>query len=60
MRWRETLLNMVKTGVKNYIEIGPGKVLSGMNKRISKNIISSNLCDLSSIENFFKEKRDLL
>ena len=60
VRWRESVLNAEKNGPKEFVEIGSGKVLSGMNKRISKNIISSNLCDLSSIENFFKEKRDLL
>ena len=36
VRWRESVLNMINSGVNNFIEIGPGKVLSGLIKRISK------------------------
>ncbi len=38
VRWRESLLYMVENGTKEFIEIGPGKVLSGLAKRISRNI----------------------
>ena len=38
VRWRESLLYMVKNGINEFIEIGPGKVLSGLTKRISGNI----------------------
>ena len=38
VKWRETLLNMSKSGIENYIEIGPGKVLTGMAKRTIKNV----------------------
>ena len=33
---------MIDKGTKNFIEIGPGKVLSGLIKRIDKNIIDIN------------------
>ena len=38
VRWRESVVYMVNKGVKQFIEIGPGKVLSGLIKRIDKNI----------------------
>ncbi|RPG94233.1 MAG: [acyl-carrier-protein] S-malonyltransferase, partial [Candidatus Pelagibacter sp. TMED253] len=38
VRWRESIINMSKENVNNFIEIGPGKVLSGMVKRTVKNI----------------------
>ena len=38
VRWRESVLLMIDKGVNNFIEIGPGKVLSGLIKRINKDI----------------------
>ena len=37
VRWRESVALMIKKGVTQFIEIGPGKVLSGLVKRIDKN-----------------------
>ena len=39
VRWRENVNLMIKKGTKQFIEIGPGKVLSGLIKRIDKNVI---------------------
>ena len=36
VRWRESVINMIKNGVNHFVEIGPGKVLSGLVKRINK------------------------
>ena len=36
VRWRESVINMINKGVNQFIEIGPGKVLSGLIKRINK------------------------
>jgi len=36
VRWRESVINMIGSGVNHFIEIGPGKVLSGLVKRINK------------------------
>ena len=38
VRWRESVLLMIEKGVTEFIEIGPGKVLSGLVKRISRNV----------------------
>ncbi len=47
VRWRESIIYMIKNGVTNFIEIGPGKVLSGLVKRIDKTI---NVCSINRIE----------
>ena len=38
VRWRESVLLMIEKGITQFIEIGPGKVLSGLVKRIDKNV----------------------
>ena len=38
VRWRESVLLMIDKGISQFIEIGPGKVLSGLIKRIDKNV----------------------
>ena len=38
VRWRESVLIMIDKGINQFIEIGPGKVLSGLIKRINKNV----------------------
>ena len=38
VRWRESVINMINNNVSHFIEIGPGKVLSGLVKRINKEV----------------------
>ena len=38
VRWRESVILMINKGVNQFIEIGPGKVLSGLIKRINRNV----------------------
>ena len=38
VRWRQSVINMTDKGVNHFIEIGPGKVLSGLIKRINKDV----------------------
>ena len=38
VRWRGSVIYMIENGVTNFIEIGPGKVLSGLIKRIDKTV----------------------
>ncbi len=54
VRWRESIINMIKPGNKKFIEIGPGKVLSGLVKRIDRNvelIQVNNIDDLNKLGN---------
>ena len=50
VRWRESVINMINNGVKNFIEIGPGKVLSGLIKRIDKNVKINTINSESDIK----------
>jgi [acyl-carrier-protein] S-malonyltransferase len=51
VRWRESIINISKENVTDFIEIGPGKVLSGMVKRTVKNI---NCFSINSIDDMKK------
>ena len=53
VRWRESIINMSKEGVTEYIEIGPGKVLSGLIKRINKDVKSTSINSIEDIESNF-------
>ncbi len=50
VRWRESILYMINKGVNQFIEIGPGKVLSGLVKRINKDVKISSINSQSDIE----------
>ena len=50
VRWRESIVNMVNYGVSQFIEIGPGKVLSGLIKRINKDVKITSINNQSDIE----------
>ena len=54
VRWRESIINMTGKGVNEFIEIGPGKILSGLIKRINRNVKLNqvnNLIDIKNITN---------
>ena len=50
VRWRESVIYMIKNGVKNFIEIGPGKVLSGLVKRIDKTVNVKTINKLEDLQ----------
>jgi [acyl-carrier-protein] S-malonyltransferase len=54
VQWQRSVEYMVNQGVKTFIEIGPGKVLTGLNKRINADIINININDVTSIKEFLK------
>lgn len=47
--WEQSVQEMITSGVQRFIEIGPGKVLSGLVKRISKDVQIANVQDRSSL-----------
>ena len=51
VRWRESIINMVKNDVNHFIEIGPGKVLSGLVKRINRDVKINTINSMEDIKN---------
>ena len=51
VRWRESILNMHKEGIKNFVEIGPGKVLTSMVKRTVKEAKCFSINSIADIKN---------
>ncbi len=61
--WTQTINNIVNDGIMNFIEIGPGKVLAGLNKKINSEINTFNIYDVTSLNNIIesiKEKEGCL
>ena len=58
VKWRETIINISNEGVSNFVEIGPGKVLTGMVKRTVKNVNCfsiNSIDDIKNLKNEFKK-----
>ena len=55
VRWRESIINLSGMGISNFIEIGPGKVLSGMVKRTIKNVNNFSINSVDDIKNLKNE-----
>ena len=51
VRWRESILKMIKNDVNHFIEIGPGKVLSGLIKRINRDVFVNTINNEEDIKN---------
>ncbi len=51
VRWRESVINMINNDVNHFIEIGPGKVLSGLIKRINRNVKINTINSQEDIQN---------
>ena len=55
VKWRETINFISKTGVVNFVEVGPGRVLSGMIKRTKKNANCFSINSIADIKNLTNE-----
>ena len=51
VRWRESLEFMIKNNINDFIEIGPGKVLSGLVKRTSDKVLTCSINKIDDIKN---------
>src|SRR5207253_1887467 len=51
VRWLETVQNMSASGIDKFIEIGPGKVLSGLVRQIDKEVAYANVENSESLRN---------
>ena len=48
--WAKSILEMRNKGINHFIEVGPGKVLQGLNKRIDRSIISKGVDSITKLE----------
>ena len=55
VRWRESVIKISKNNTKNFIEIGPGKILTGMVKRTIKNVNCFSINSIDDIKNLNNE-----
>ena len=55
VKWRESLINMSNKNINNYVEIGPGKALTGMVKRTLTNSNTFSINSIDDIKNLINE-----
>lgn len=58
--WTQTIQKMIENGVDTFVEIGPGKVLAGLNKKINSEINTYNVFDKASLESCLEAINSLL
>jgi [acyl-carrier-protein] S-malonyltransferase len=56
VRWVESVQRMISMGVRRFVEIGPGNVLTGLIKRIDSSVELINVSDVASIEAFVRKE----
>ena len=57
VRWVESVQKMIAMGVKRFVEIGPGNVLTGLIKRIDGNVELINVSDVPTLEAFLEKAK---
>ena len=50
--WAKSILSMKESGIQCFVEVGPGKVLQGLNKRIDRQLVSKGVDSLDQVEKF--------
>ena len=51
VRWRESIVNIINAGNRKFLEIGPGKVLSGLVKRVDRNVELIQVNNINDLNN---------
>jgi [acyl-carrier-protein] S-malonyltransferase len=57
--WEDSVNEMIKAGAGFFVEVGPGKVLSGLTKRIAKDALCCNVSDTDSLKNTITAYKDI-
>ena len=57
VRWVESVQKMISMGVRRFVEVGPGNVLTGLIKRIDASVELVNVSDVASIEAYVEKNR---
>ncbi len=52
VRWQASIINMASAGITNFIEVGPGRVLQGLLRRIDRKFVVSGVESLTDIDNY--------
>ena len=60
VHWTQTIQKMVEEGVEIFVEIGPGKVLAGLNKKIAPEAVVYNVYDKSSLDATVSALKELM
>jgi len=50
--WSKSIFSMKESGIESFVEVGPGKVLQGLNKRIDRKMLSQGVESLEQVKHF--------
>ena len=50
--WCKTITNMIKNNIDNFVEVGPGRVLQGLNRRIDRSVKISGIENLDQVTQY--------
>ena len=57
VRWVESIQRMISMGVRRFVEVGPGNVLTGLVRRIDSSVETHNVSDVASIEAWVEKSK---
>ncbi len=59
VKWQESIENMINDGANVFIEVGAGKTLSGLIKKINSGVKVFNVCDVESLDKTVEELKNV-